>query len=61
MSVKNTRKFTYRVDMDLKILVDVIAEDLEAAEEIISNMYENELLTHQIIDVATIDYKLWKE
>ena len=61
MSFGNTRKFTFRVDMDLKIIVDVIAEDLDTAEEIISNMYEYELLNHQIIDVPTIDYRLWEE
>lgn len=60
MSLEKKHKFTYRVDMDLKILVDVIAEDLDAAEEIISNMYEAEILTHQIIDISTIDYRLWE-
>ena len=53
------RKFTFRVDMDLVILVDVMASDLDEADEIMSQKYENELLEHEIIDVPTINYRLW--
>ena len=61
MKKDSQKEFAYRVNMDLKLLVRIVAENKEAADVVIEEMSPEEMLKHEINDISTIQIKQWNQ